>query len=47
MKTYIRHQFKTSERINEKRYGPYRGLGCLSLFSDPLDLAKWRPREIL
>ena len=22
--------------------GPYRGFGYLSLFSDPLDLAKWR-----
>ena len=39
--------FKSSEHINEKRDGPYRGFGFLSLFSDPLDLAKWSQREIL
>ena len=37
--------FKSSEHINEKRNGPYRGFGYLSLFSDPLDLAKWSQRE--
>ena len=37
--------FKSSEHINEKGDGPYRGFGYLSLFSDPLDLATWRLRE--
>ena len=37
--------FKSSEHINEKGDGPYRGFGYLSLFSDPLDLAKWSQRE--
>ena len=30
----------SSEGFNEKEEGPYRGFGYLSLFSDPLDLAK-------
>ena len=38
---------KSNEHINEKRDGPYRGFGYLSLFSDPLDLAKWSQSEIL
>ena len=38
--------FKSSEHINERRDGPYHGFGYLSLFSDPLDLAKWGQREI-
>ena len=33
--------FKSSEHPNEKRVGPYPGFGCLSLFSDPLDVAKY------
>ena len=37
--------FKSSEYINEKKDGPYRGFGNLSLFSDPLKLAKWSQRE--
>ena len=37
--------FKRSEHINEKRDGPYRGFGYLSLFNDPLNLAKWSQRE--
>ena len=39
--------FKSNERINGKRYGPNRGFGYLSLFSDPLNLAKWSQSEIL
>ena len=39
--------FKSSTHINEKRDGPYRGFGYLSIFSDPLDLAKWSQSEIL
>ena len=35
--------FKSSEHINEKMDGPYRGFD----FSDPVDLAKWSQREIL
>ena len=31
--------FKSSEHINEKMGGPYRGFGYLSLISDPLELA--------
>ena len=31
---------KSSEHIDEKRDGSYRGFGYLGLFSDPLDLAK-------
>ena len=26
---------------------PYRGFGYFSLYSDPVDLAKWSQREIL
>ena len=29
--------FKNREHINEKKDGPYRSFGYLSLFSDPLD----------
>ena len=29
--------FKSSEHINEKGDGPYRGSGYISLFSDPVD----------
>ena len=36
--------FVGSEHINEKRDGPYRGFGYLSLFSDPIDLATWSQR---
>ena len=32
---------KSSDHINEKKDGPYRGFDYLKLFSDPLDLAKW------
>ena len=32
--------FKSSEHINEKMDGPYRGFDYKSLFSDPLDMAK-------
>ena len=32
--------FKSSEHINEKGDGPNRGFGYLSLFGDPVDLAK-------
>ena len=39
--------FKSSEHINEKMDGPYRGFDYKSLFSDPLDLAKLSQREIL
>ena len=39
--------FKSSEHINEKMDGPYRCFDYKSLFSDPLDLAKWSQREIL
>ena len=37
MKIKLR-SFKSSERINEKGNGPYRGFGYLSLFSDPINL---------
>ena len=37
---------KSSEQINEKMDGSYRGFDDLSLFSDPLDLAKWSQGEI-
>ena len=37
--------FKSSEHINEKGDGPYRGFGYLSLFSDPIDIATWNQRE--
>ena len=36
--------FESSEHINEKMDGPYRGFDYKSLFSDPLDLAKWSQR---
>ena len=36
--------FKSSEHINEKGDGSYRGFGYLSLFSDPIDLAAWSQR---
>ena len=39
--------FKTSEHINEKTDGPFHGFGYLSLFCDPIDLAKWSVRELL
>ena len=39
--------FKRSEHINEKGDGPYRGFGCLSLFSDPIDFATLSQRELL
>ena len=32
--------FKSKENIHKKEVGPYRGLGYLSLISDPIDLAK-------
>ena len=38
---------KSSEHFHEKRDGPYRGFGYLSLFSDPSDLATWSQRELL
>ena len=37
----ILRSFKSSEHINEKGDGPYHGFGYLSVFSDPIDLAKW------
>ena len=37
--------FKSSEHINEKWDGPYRGFGYLSLFSDPIDLATYGVKE--
>ena len=39
--------FKSSEHINEKVDGPYRGFGYSSLFSDPIDLATRSQRELL
>ena len=36
-----------SSKSSEQGDGPYQGFGYLSLFSDPLDLAKWSQREIL
>ena len=38
--------FKSSEHINEKRDGPYRGFSYSSLISDPLDLATSSQREL-
>ena len=38
---------KSSEHINEKEGGPYRGFGYLSLFSDPINLATWSQKELL
>ena len=37
--------FKSSEHINEKRDGPYRGFGYLSLFSDHLDSGENRAKD--
>ena len=37
----------SSEHINEKGDGPYRGFGYLSFFSDPKDLATWSKRASL
>ena len=39
--------FKSSEHINEKGGGPYRGFGYLSVFSDPIYFATWSQRELL
>ena len=36
---YELRSFKSSDYINEKGDGLYRGFGYLSLFSDPIDLA--------
>ena len=33
--------FKSSEHINEKEDGPYRGFDYLSLLIDPIDLTTW------
>ena len=38
--------FKSSEYINEKKNGPYRGFGYSSLISDPIHLATWNQREL-
>ena len=38
---------KSSEHINEKRDRPFCGVCYLSIFSDPLDFAKWSQRDIL
>ena len=46
MKMNLR-SFKSSEHINEKKSGPYRGFGYLNPSSDPLDLRKWSQSEIL
>ena len=37
--------FKSSEHINEKGDGPYRGFDYYSLVNDPLDLTTWSQRE--
>ena len=34
----------SSEHINEKGDGPYRGFGYLSLVGDPIGLATWNQR---
>ena len=39
--------FKSSEHINEKGGGPYRGFDYLSLVSDPLDLTTRSQGELL
>ena len=44
MKIKLR-SLKSSEHINEKGGGPYRGFGYLSLVSDPIDLATWSQKE--
>ena len=36
---------KSSEHINEKGDGQYRGFGYLSLFSGPIDLATWSQND--
>ena len=36
--------FKSSEHINGKEDGPYRGFDYLSLYSDPIDLAIMEPK---
>ena len=41
----ILRSFKSSEHINEKGDGPYRGFGYF--FSDPIDFATWSQRELL
>ena len=38
--------FKSSEHINEKGDGPYRGFGYLSLFSDPISFGNIEPKRI-
>ena len=43
----ILRSIKSSEHVNEKGDGPYRGFGYLSLFSDPIDFAAWSQRELL
>ena len=40
-KTVFLRSFKSNKHFNEKRDGPYRGFGCYSLFSDPIDLETW------
>ena len=37
----------SSEHINEKWEGLYRGFDNLNLFSDPIDSATWSQREFL
>ena len=44
MKLKLR-SFKSSEHIDKKGDGPYRGFGYLSLFSDPIDLATWSQKN--
>ena len=39
--------FKSSEHINKKVDGPYRGFDYQSLVSDPLGLATWSQIELL
>ena len=39
--------FKSSKHTNEKGDDPFRGFGCLSLFSETIDLATWSQRELL
>ena len=36
--------FKSGDYINGKGNGSYHGIGYLSLFSDPIDLATWSQR---
>ena len=38
---------KSSEHINEKEGGQYRGFGYLNFFSDPIDLATWSQKQLL